>query len=237
MSISDSDLSRLIVGDREVFYRANTHDQTVIEVNLNPQYPKPEYMFPAIEDAKVVFDVGGNIGITAVIMSYRYPSATVYTFEPEPDNFYILKKNIQGISNIKAFNFGLASTSGRLDLRFPQDDLNSGMFSFYDWGTTDKSISVEVVSVSDFMKTESIDRIDVVKIDTEGAEYDILTSIPQEIMERVMWIEGECHGVKDYELMMHLERTHKIGIREKLMDHRNWGFHALNRNAIKKGSA
>ena len=49
------------------------------------------------------------------------------------------------------------------------------------------------------MNDESINHVDLIKIDTEGAEYDILTSIKKELLTKTSWITGELHGNRDFE--------------------------------------
>jgi FkbM family methyltransferase len=228
----ESQLKHIFVQDRKIYFRDGTHDTTIINENLNPNNPKPEYLFPNIKDAKVVFDVGGNIGITALVMAMRYPDAVVYTFEPELQNFQIMKKNIQGIDNIKAFNFGLFSKTCEMKLKLPYCADNPAAFSLFDLTTTKKEeVIVDIRSVSEFIQSEHISRIDAIKIDCEGAEYDILTSIPEQILKNTVWVEGECHGIKDFELMQYLEKTYDIGFRDKPVRAPVWKFHALNKNA------
>ena len=65
---------------------------------------KSEYFFPKELNPKVIFDIGGNIGITAIYLASLFPKAKIYTFEPLPDNFEILQINIQQYQNIEAFN-------------------------------------------------------------------------------------------------------------------------------------
>ena len=84
------ELSTLQVEDRTLYFRDGTSDTIIINKNLNPN-EKPEYQFPPMP-AKVILDIGANIGVTALRLAYQYPEATIYAFEPEPENFSILMK-------------------------------------------------------------------------------------------------------------------------------------------------
>ena len=53
----------------------------------------PEYYFPEELKPKVIFDIGGNIGITSVYLASLFPEAQIYTFEPLKENFEILKNH------------------------------------------------------------------------------------------------------------------------------------------------
>ena len=93
----------------KVFYRSSTSDMTLIyEILLKPKY-KSEYFLPSKINPKVIFDIGGNIGITSIYLASLFPDAKIYTFEPLSENFEILQKNIKNYKNIRAFNYGLGN--------------------------------------------------------------------------------------------------------------------------------
>jgi len=218
-------LSQIKVENRTIYFRDGTSDSLIINKNLG-QTDKPEYMFPVLPiTPKVILDIGGNIGITALVLNKRYPSAKIYTFEPEPENFSILEKNVSGISNIEIFNFGLSNSDQKLMLKKPSDPVNFGGFSVFDKGVNGDHQEIELKSISQFIEQKEILKIDVIKIDCEGAEYDILTSLD---LSNITWIEGECHGIKDFELLSYINKTHVLNVDKPLLQ-RNFGFQALNK--------
>ena len=91
-----------------------------------------------------------------------------------------------------------------------------------------KKITVEVKPVSKILADLGISKIDIIKIDTEGSEFDILTSIDPDILGRVQWIMGELHGVRDFQLLAYLSRWFDLEVHKKLNSHL-FLFHARNK--------
>jgi hypothetical protein len=75
----------------------------------------------------------------------------------------------------------------------------------------------------------SLESLDLIKIDTEGAEYDILTAFPTEVLQRVNWIIGELHDHKDFDLLAYLSPWFFIGINKQKIRYRYSSFRAVNR--------
>ena len=66
----------------------------------------------------------------------------------------------------------------------------------------------------------------MIKIDTEGAEYDILSSLNDEILLSILWITGELHGNRDFELLNYLNSMGFSISVKKLIDNRLFMFNA-----------
>lgn len=118
-----------------------------------------------------VFDVGANIGLYSVIAAQKVgPTGRVYAFEPDPTNFSFLKKNVAAnkFSHLIPVQKAVTNISG--DVRFFLSEDNLGDHSLYDTEQSRDSISVSGVSLNDFVKQYGIAKIDVLKIDVQGAE-------------------------------------------------------------------
>jgi FkbM family methyltransferase len=228
-----------------LYYRPGTTDQGCIyEILLRPAQ-KREYQLPDWLEPKVILDIGGNIGITAVYLAWRFPKATVYTFEPVPTNFAVLQKNVSTLRNVKAFPFGLGTQSGEFDIYASEDSLNLGGFSLY--GRANDGINagvdlsratrVEIRRTADVLAEQGVECVDVIKVDTEGAEYDALTSIEESMLSRVQWIMGELHGRRDFELLAHLSPWFDVKVNKRLESElflfyaRNKTLHHVGANA------
>ena len=222
-------ISSIIWNDNKVFYRTSTSDMILIyEILLQSKY-KSEYFFPSKLNPKVIFDIGGNIGITVIYLASIFPNAKIYTFEPLPDNFEILKKNIQKYDNIEAFNIGLGSKNGNFKVYLSDDSENFGGVSFYPdpiGNNSDSYISCEVKNINEMMEKLNIESIDLIKIDTEGAEYDILMALHEKILRNTSWITGELHGNQDFELLNYLNNLGFSISMKKQIDNRLFMFHA-----------
>jgi len=102
-------ISSLAWNNKKIYYRTSSSDMMLIyEILLKSKY-KREYYFPEELKPKVIFDIGGNIGITSIYLASLFPEALIYTFEPLKENFEILKKNTIQFKNVEVFNFGLGA--------------------------------------------------------------------------------------------------------------------------------
>ncbi|OUR73162.1 hypothetical protein A9Q76_02645, partial [Arcobacter sp. 31_11_sub10_T18] len=156
---------------------------------------------------------------------------------PLPQNFEILEKNIKDYNNITAFNVGLGISDGSFDIYMSDDSENFGGASLYaDTSVVNQSskVTCKVRSANDMLKEIGISKIDLIKIDTEGAEYDILTSINKDSISQVKWITGELHGNKDFELLDYLEKLSFSISMKKSIDNKLFMFNCAKEDVINK---
>ena len=207
-----------------IYYRDGTSDAAIIQAMF---CENPEYIFPIGADLKHIFDIGGNIGILSVIMANHFPKAKIYSFEPVKENFDILLKNIAPYPNVTAFNYGLGSKNEIVNINTSDDPRNHGGFSLHDIGvdTEGRKQNVTIRNVNDVIDEIGVG-IDLIKIDTEGSEYDVLTAITDENLKSINWILGELHGVKDFETLNHLRDKNFVLGFNKPMDSRMFMFYA-----------
>lgn len=84
--------------------------------------------------------------------------------------------------------------------------------------------------VASVLAENSLKEIDVIKIDTEGAEWDIPTAFPESVIRTAKFITGELHGNKDFALLEYLSRWFEVGMRKKLSS-RLFNFQAVAKKA------
>jgi len=128
-----------------------------------------------IKEDSVILDVGANTG-TFSLAAKLYPNTKWHSFEPDPFNFSLLKENIEinGIENITLYEEALSDNVGECVLKICLT--HRGLNTI---GKNVKRFS-EDESIDYPVKSNTIDnlfidtRIDLIKIDTEGAEYDII---------------------------------------------------------------
>jgi len=213
-------------------YRPGTSDQSLIYDILLKQGRKGEYWLPEDIDAKVILDIGANIGIATNYLSKRFPQAQIFSFEPVPSNFAVLGMNVKSLGNVHPVNKALGAKDGSFEMFYSDTKVNLGGYSFHDAGSdTGQRLRVEVRDAGSMMRELGIKSADVIKIDTEGSEYDILTSLGRDFLGNVKWIYGELHGNRDFELLAFLSEQFDIGVR-KTMDKRLFMFQARNKTAV-----
>ncbi|MFB6185900.1 MAG: FkbM family methyltransferase [Halobacteriaceae archaeon] len=144
-------------------------------------------------EGDTVIDVGANIGYyTLMAASEVGRHGEVYSFEPIDDNFSRLERNasINGFDNTNLFNYGLSKDAGKQEMYLPKGrpeeaTLNEETWSELTHNKTEQK-STQVVKLENFDNSEvraAIGDISLVKIDVEGAEFDVLQSMEQTLKE------------------------------------------------------
>ena len=149
-----------------VYIRLGTTDVAAFEhVFIND-----EYGFSLARAPTLIIDAGANIGMASVYFARRYPDAKIIAIEPDLGNFNILKQNAQMFPSIVPVQGALWNADGSVQvydgghgswgMRVKDDNGNSTGF-------------VRSMKVGTLLREYGIDKIDLLKIDVEGAEYEI----------------------------------------------------------------
>jgi FkbM family methyltransferase len=109
-----------------------------------------------------------------------------------PENFALLKENLamNGITNVIAYPYAVSDKTGTKELHM--NAANTGGHSFYGEG---EAKNVGTISLADLMQLNGLDRIDFLKMDCEGAEYEILFGCPASVLSRIGRIAMEYHNL------------------------------------------
>jgi FkbM family methyltransferase len=150
---------------RQVWF--GLYDQT--EINLLKRLLKPGDTF---------FDVGANVGCYSFQASqFVGSSGHVYAFEPIPYNVGVIKRNLSRnhIQNITLVPAAVSQSNGTLTLYQADDSqANTGVASIIQTPRKSRAVTVPMISLDSYTQQQQIDRIDVMKMDIEGAEYEAL---------------------------------------------------------------
>ena len=164
---------------------------------------KDSYGFNRIKfnDNDLIIDVGANLGMVSIYLAKKYPNTKIISFEASPDNFKLLESNINhnNVTNIEAYNLAVSGDGENL---YIVDGINgSGNKS------TSKNIKtkheVKSIKLDDIIKNNTIK---LLKIDVEGAEFDILYNATK--LSNVEYISAEFHGgyKNDKQLLTYLQK-------------------------------
>lgn len=140
----------------------------------------------------VVLDVGGHVGLFAAYVGLRYPDVSVHSFEPFPDNFELLRENVERnrVSNVRIYPFGI-SGDGRL-LKMATDPGNSGGATCHSRTLTARAADmIPSATLDAVFDALGIEGCKLLKIDCEGSEYEILLTTRS--LPRVEYLSGEFH--------------------------------------------
>jgi len=141
-----------------------------------------------IKDGDVIVDIGAHIGIFACYAAAKYPNAKVYAFEPAKETFEDLKKNAAAYPNITAFNFGV-SDKPEIEIQYlPHMNYSTSGYYSKDVNGAVKE-KVKCMSLDEII--DMVGNIRFLKVDCEGAEWDIIPKCKQ--LDRVEYLSCELH--------------------------------------------
>lgn len=158
----------------------------------------------------VVIDIGGYIGDFSLYAANRYGSR-VYVYEPATENFRLLEDNVRRnhldhLIHCRCVAVGPATTSLKLfvDLDFGGEiHVTSTIYGTHYKHPQERY--VDAVSLAEVYATNKLTCADLLKIDIEGAEYDVLDSASDEVLTKARNIVFEYHPIPG-----HGERLKKI---------------------------
>ena len=122
-----------------------------------------------LNENSLVFDVGGYKGQGASDLFSMY-LPTIYIFEPRAEYTQAIEKRFKKNNKIKVFNFGLSNKKSDNYIYFNDD----GSTLFLKNSQKEK---VKMESISDFIKNNNINKIDLLKLNIEGGEYEVLDDL------------------------------------------------------------
>lgn len=160
------------------------------EIVISKVYFK--HNFDRIGSESIILDFGGQGGSFAVYTAYT-TGAKVISFEPEQENFQLLCKNIalnalEG--RVVPVNKAISETGSRRTF-YLSPHHNKGVHSFYYKG--ERAVTVECIEPNQVLELIGDREIDLLKIDTEGAEHEIVAPGQRSFFIRVHKVVLEYH--------------------------------------------
>jgi len=143
-----------------------------------------------------IIDIGANAGYFTLFAVSRVPGALVLAYEPIPVNYAQLERHrdLNRSRNIKCFPAAVAGHCGEIQLSFDASDSFTTSATMLSSGVAaPDSMRVTCVNLQKIFDDNRIESCDLLKMDCEGAEYDILYSCPSELLRRVDQIAMEVH--------------------------------------------
>lgn len=128
-----------------------------------------EYEVPFNTPSPVIFDIGANIGAFTRWANARWANAEIICFEPVKSNFQILQKNTSDMNNVQLFNVGIGSSNRKQKIYYGKNNIGEASL-FKGNQQIENGEEVEISNASDLPACH------IMKIDTEGAEIEIIES-------------------------------------------------------------
>jgi len=132
----------------------------------------------ALTKPLIIFDVGANTGDYALLVSQLCADATIHAFEPLPSTFEILKKRLADTPTVQLNNFGLGASEQVVPLHHRGGgDVTASAFPLESDSQREapaQVTSVRIVRGDDYLKSVALPKVDFLKIDVEGMEYEVM---------------------------------------------------------------
>lgn len=153
-------------------------------------------------DPAVAFDVGSFAGDVTKLLLENYPSIVVHSFEPAPITFDSLRMRFEGNARTILNAIALDRRDGSVEFSTGR---KTGNYIIRNSTKKLKSESVPAYSGDSYMRRSHVDFIDILKIDTEGAELEVLCGFSCALRDgKIRFLEVECttHQMNDYHVKL-----------------------------------
>jgi len=159
------------------------------------------YKFCPSSDSPLIIDCGANIGLASIYFKGLWPNATIIAFEPDPFIFQCLTYNLKslGFDNKITLNQSAVWIHSK-GVSFDIEGGFSGQITKYGHIEVKQTIKVPSIKLKDVISNN--DKIDLLKIDIEGAEFEVLNDI-FDVLDKIDHIFIEYHS--------HTNESQKLG--------------------------
>lgn len=189
-----------------------------------------------LKEGMIVVDIGANLGYFTVIAARRVgPRGKVFSYEPDPRNFHLLEKNISvnGFRNVTAIPSAISDKIGSRELFFGD---NNTTHSFSDKRATGRSESVATDTLDDSLSAQGSLKVDIIKMDIEGAEPLALEGMKKTIAynsDLVVLFEFYPNAIQrlGHDPLGFLQRFRELGFSLSVLDE-DGGTHSLIKDLV-----
>ncbi len=183
--------NKYIIEDN-VYLRQGTSDTFIYkEIFVDKCY---QNYTAGLDGNSLVIDIGAHIGLFDLYINSK--CRQIFAYEAQPDNFFLAQKNIAsyGAGNISLFQKAVWSSSGQKVFLGVEQAGQTGEYAIFpDERTAEDGFAAETISLADIFVTNKIIACDLLKVDIEGAEYEVLMKAPDNIFDKIGRICLEYH--------------------------------------------
>lgn len=194
----------------QIKLRTNSTDlQAFANVWLLEEYRRNGF---EIKNDDVIIDIGAHIGLFTTYVSQYCKRGRIFSYEPIKENFELLNENIRSnnLMNVNSNNIAISDKNGIRKIFLSNDE--SG-HSFYTNG--DKYVEVNTITLNEIIEQNDIQKCNFLKLDCEGAEFEILEGLNEQHYDKIEKICLEYHlnsndSKKLIELKSKLKKMHYL---------------------------
>lgn len=200
-----------------------THDNIIgLSIRMYGEYTEQEIELLKKflnKESSVVWDIGGNIGYHTLAFSLY--SKTVYSFEPNNDNYELLVRNTLHKNNVINYNVAVSDIDGRGHINTFNKNISG---NYGECKISDEGQDIKLVKLDNL----DIEKPDLIKIDVEGHEYQVFLGMINTIKKHkpVIFYEN-LHGDKFPEIF---DMLHDLGYKIYYVPVLNYNENNYNNN-------
>lgn len=165
------------------------HARLQAHIPVDMEFPEPmrdavayvlrgEYECGLDGRALAILDIGANVGSFALWAIHRWPGSKIYSYEPNPDTFALLKRNTASIAGIRCVNAAVYPTSSNGKAQFFARFVGDGEAALLAYARdTFRDDFVRATHDVDVVAPDTVPRADVIKLDIEGGEAAVLGAL------------------------------------------------------------
>jgi FkbM family methyltransferase len=192
--VAASKISVIVPGsDYEVTLRLGTSDsQSFEQIFVEKKYESPN--LPT--SANTILDLGANVGLATVFFGIRYPEASILSVEPDASNCQLTIDNAAALgSRARILQAAAWIDDDVINLHTEDDDgLPLGAWGIQVSGRTQGNKNIaKCASVRTLIDAANFDKVDILKIDIEGAEAEIFSQGAAEWLSRTNLVIVDTH--------------------------------------------
>lgn len=179
----------------------------ILSAFMRREYDIPGWRWDRVRS---VIDVGANVGAATLWFASHAPAAVILAIEPSPDVVPRLAANIlrnRLSDRVQTMGCALGGRTGNVFLRIAPSSVGNRVSS----RPGRYRAEVAQKTLKEVMDTAGFARVDVLKLDCEGAEYSVVLLAPDDVLDRVGAIIGEYHPVEGHSPDELVDRLRKVG--------------------------
>jgi FkbM family methyltransferase len=181
--------------DYQIKIRSQADKSVMKEIFELGEYKDAESI---IKSAKApIIDAGAQAGFFSLYCRALNSEVQIYAIEPDENNLEVLDDNfeVNNILNVEIIPAALAGQTGLRDFYISSDTHNHSLFKVLTPRIT-KTSKIKTYSLDDFLNEQGIEKVSLLKLDIEGAEYKVLNNFSD--WDKINNIIFEYHDFGEY---------------------------------------
>ncbi len=174
----------------EIVPRPGTMDATIIAEMRKDPYG----VTGRVKAGDVVIDAGANIGAFARFVSSKAPGARLFCIEPMPSNLDALRGNLRDVPNCEIVAAALMGQPGSVVLH-DYGAASSACHSILKLDVeAEGTLEVPAMTLPGIVEQYGLNHVDFLKLDVQGAEFDVIAGCPASLLGKINYIAMESHA-------------------------------------------